>query len=83
LILIAFSPFLLSFVLYRESAVITGAQTAIFQLPQEDLVLNKEYKITYKVRVGKGVDSGTIIELPAVFEGPNLRFDDILEVLVM
>jgi len=31
-------------------------------LPEEGLVLEKQYKITWKVRVGRNVESGT--ELP-------------------
>ena len=46
------------------------------------MVENKEYKITYKVRVGKGFDSGDIITLPLLFDGPVDLVQDSVEVLV-
>jgi hypothetical protein len=69
----------------RESANITSSEegdVAIFELPQEGLDLNREYKITYKVRIGRGIASGTVITLPFNFNGPNVGFEDDLEVLV-
>ncbi|GAB5037096.1 Hypothetical protein NocV09_06100040 [Nannochloropsis oceanica] len=69
----------------KESANITSTDegdVAIFELPQDGLTLNREYKITYKVRVGRGIPSGTVLELPFNFNGPDMGFPDILEVLV-
>eukprot|EP00624_Nannochloropsis_granulata_P005043 evm.model.NODE_35720_length_30909_cov_25.476009.1 len=69
----------------KESANITSSEegdVAIFELPQEGLDLNREYKITYKVRIGRGIASGTVITLPFNFNGPNVGFEDDLEVLV-
>jgi hypothetical protein len=50
-------------------------ETAIWTLPTDDLVRDKENKITYEVRIGKGVDSGDSIELPIFFDGPGMDFD--------
>ena len=72
--------------LNRESANVTSTEdgdTAIFELPQDGLVLNREYKITYKVRIGRGIPSGEIIMLPFAFRGPNMGTEDeVVEVLV-
>lgn len=73
---------------HRQKANITAAvdtatgETAVWTLPEVGLVLDKEYKITYKVRVGKGFGSGYIITLPLLFDGPVFLVQDFVEVLV-
>ncbi|GAB5037868.1 Hypothetical protein NocV09_11700060 [Nannochloropsis oceanica] len=69
----------------KLSANITSTDdgdVAIFELPQDGLTLNREYRITYKVRVGRGIPSGDTIPLPFAFNGPNVDGDADLEVLV-
>lgn len=73
---------------YRQSAKITehkdrDGELAIFELDEKDVVLGKEYKIVYKLRVGRGMESGDIL-LTFAFEGPNMSLDrqEFLEVLV-
>ena len=74
---------------YRVSAdideeVLLGAtvgETATIELDEDDVILDKEYKITYKVRVGRAVPSGTF-PIPIAFEGPGMFLSDSLEVLV-
>ena len=70
---------------YRIKAVITtndDGQVGLITIPEDEVVENKEYKITYKVRVGKGFDSGDIITLPLLFDGPVDLVQDFVEVLV-
>ncbi|KAM3569024.1 hypothetical protein VYU27_008868 [Nannochloropsis oceanica] len=55
---------------------------AIFELPQDGLDLNREYKIVYKVRVGRGIPSGTFIELPYNFDGISFGDDFAVTVIV-
>ena len=38
-------------------------------MPEEGLVLEKQYKITWKVRVGRNVESGTELPLTVSFPG--------------
>ena len=49
-------------------------ETAVFTIPENGLKLDKEYKITYKFRVGRGVSSG-LIKFPLAFNGPNMDLD--------
>lgn len=65
-----------------ESDVTNEGQTALYTLPTDELVLNKEYKITYKVRIGRGVESGITVDIPVALAGPGFGFDRTLEVLV-
>ena len=58
-----------------------GGDLAIFELDEDDVILDKEYKITYKVRVGRGIPSGPL-EIPIAFEGPGIGLDEALMVLV-
>jgi hypothetical protein len=67
---------------YRIKAVITDGQVGLITIPEDEVVENKEYKITYKVRVGKGFDSGDIIPLYLLFDGPVDLVQDFVEVLV-
>lgn len=78
----SYSPSLSS--LYRVKAEIEQlgeGELAFFELPEDDVVLDKEYKITYKVRIGKGVDSGLFV-FPTFLTGPGLSLIENLEVLV-
>ena len=72
-----FSPFS-----FRLSADVTDMDELTWTLPTESLVLNREYRISYKVRVGKGVESGSIVSIPVSLDGPGFGLDGILEVLV-
>ena len=62
----------------RLSANVTEAapdrETAVFTIPENGLKLDKEYKITYKFRVGRGVSSG-LIKFPLAFDGPAMELD--------
>jgi hypothetical protein len=44
-----------------------GFQLANFVLPEDGVTLNKEYKITYKLRVGKGFP-GDHVYIPVAFD---------------
>jgi hypothetical protein len=39
----------------------TGTGTSFLPMPLDGLVLSKQYKITSKIRIGKGIPSGTYI----------------------
>jgi hypothetical protein len=49
-------------------------ETAVFTIPENGLKLDKEYKITYKFRIGRGVSSG-LIKFPLAFDGPEMELD--------
>ena len=51
---------------------VTG-ETAIFTLPEDGLVFNKEYKIQFKVRVGRDVSGH--LAIPVAFAGPGMSLD--------
>ena len=62
---------------HRQKANITAAvapatgETAGWTLPTVGLVLDKEYKITYKFRVGKAFISGDLIGLTSYYRSSN------------
>ena len=75
------SPFLFP-VSSRLSAEETDVNELSWTLPTEGLVLSKAYTISYKIRVGKGVDPGTVVDIPVMVKGPGIDVDEVLEVLV-
>jgi len=58
---------------FRLSA---NATELTWTLPTEGLVQNKEYKISYKVRPEKGVESGSTVSIPVSLDGPGFGLDE-------
>lgn len=56
----------------KQKANITAAVAGLWTLPTVGLVLDKEYKITYKFRVGKAFNSGDLIGLTSYYRSSNL-----------
>lgn len=56
-------------------------QLASFVLPEDEVTLDKEYKITYKLRIGKGFPSG-LLRIPVAFDAPGAGLDEPVIVLV-
>ena len=67
---------------FRLSAEETAVNELSWTLPTDGLVLNKEYKVSYKIRVGKGVEPGTVVDIPVMVDGPGINLDEVLEVQV-
>lgn len=59
-----------------------NGELGVFLLAEDEAVENKEYKITYKVRVGKGIPSGDLVTIPIALSGPNFGFTEEVDVLV-